>query len=629
VSLRDRMALLFLAFLSLVTISVFATSRVVSDQQKDALVINLAGRQRMLIQQITRAVLQIEDGDADGIHVQEMHNAIDTFDQTLQALISGGQAPYLPDQPVAIPATLQNTIHQELIELQSSWHALQDHLSVIQSTKPASPEFITAIDSIEQASPEIVQRADHIVRLYEADSNRKVTRLRWIQTGFFVSAVGLLIVGLIMIRRDIVKPLRMLADAATRIGQGNLNDPVEHAGPREIATLAQDFDTMRGQLKTAQDELEHRVRQRTHELTALYDVICEISSHLEIDHVLHSVTTKARDLLASEVAFLCLLDRNGQEMTLKAFEGPQDAVCGRCALVKNSLAEHILTHNEAMVCNLHKCRMIAPQYRTSHLASPLRVGDRVIGALCVGGSTRLNYSSEQTRLLTELANSTAIALENARLYEQAERVATLEERQRIAAEMHDGLAQILSYLQLKTGQLASLIGQNQHSQAVQELALIDQALDQANTEARHAIANLQTETPPGQSLQKRLREVIAEFGRTGGPPVESLILEHESLILSPEDATHVSRIVQEALHNTRRHAKARHITICLEHHPTHHCIMIQDDGQGFDLDAPQSNGSGHFGLSIMRARAARLGGKFTIQSEPGQGTRVIISWPAR
>ena len=185
-SLRDRMALLFLAFLSLVTISVFATSRVVSDQQKDALVINLAGRQRMLIQQITRAALQIEDGDTDGLHVQEMQAAVDTFDQTLQALISGGQAPYLPGQPVAVPATQQNTIHQELIELQSSWHALQEHLSVIQSAEPASPAFATAIDSIEQASPEIVQRADHIVRLYEADSTRKITRLRWIQTGFFV-----------------------------------------------------------------------------------------------------------------------------------------------------------------------------------------------------------------------------------------------------------------------------------------------------------------------------------------------------------------------------------------------------------------------------------------------------------
>lgn len=626
-SLRDRMALLFLAFLSLVTISVFATSRVVSDQQKDALIINLAGRQRMLIQQITRAALQIEDGDGYELHVQEMHDAIDTFDQTLQALISGGQTPYLPGQSVTVPATQQNTIWQELVELQSIWRTLQDQLSVVQSTEPASPEFITAIDSIEQASPEIVQHADHIVRLYEADSTRKITRLRWIQTGFFVSAVGLLIVGLIMIRRDIVKPLHLLANAATRIGQGNLNDPVEPAGPREIATLAQNFDTMRGQLKTAQGELEHRVRQRTHELTALYDVICEISSHLEIDQVLRSVTTKARDLLASEVAFLCLVDK--QEMTLKAFEGPPDAACGTCALVKNSLAEHILAHDEAMVCNLHQCHMIAPQYRVNHLATPLRVGDQVIGALCVGGSKRLNYSSDQTRLLTELANSTAIALENARLYEQAERIATLEERQRIAAEMHDGLAQILSYLQLKTGRLATLIGQDEHEQIAYELGRIDQALDQANTEARRAIANLQAETPPEQSLQKRLQEIIADFDHTDGPVVDLLVPDHAALTFPPEEATHITRIVQEALHNARRHAETRHITVCLEHHPTHYRIVIQDDGQGFDLDAPQSNGKGHFGLSIMRARADRLGGEFSIQSDPGQGTQVMLSWPVQ
>ena len=628
-SLRDRMGLLFLAFLGLVTVSVFATSSVVRDQQKDALVINLAGRQRMLIQQITREALQIEKSDENGLHVQEMQNAVDIFGQTLDSLISGGKAPYLPGQNVDVPSTQQNDIQQELYEVQSIWLELKEHLTVIQSVESDSPTFATAIDRVEQTSPELMQRADHIVRMYEADSTQKVAILRWIQMGFFISAIGLFVTGMVMIRRYVVKPLRTLSDAATHIGQGNLNDPIGNTGPREVAMLAQNFEIMRVQLKTAQDELEHRVRQRTHELTALYDVICEISSRLDIDHVLHSVTIKARDLLTSEVAFLCLLDEDGEQLTLKAFEGSQDAACGTCTLVKNSLAETLLAQDEAMVCNLHRCHMIAPQYCVSHLAAPLRVGDQVIGALCVGGSTDIRYSDEQTRLLTELANSTAIALENARLYEQAERIATLEERQRIAAEMHDGLAQILSYLRIKTDLLPALIKQGERDQATHELALIDQALHQANSEARRAIANLQADTPSDQTLQKQLAEVITGFGHIDGPAIELLAPDHIAVDLPPENVTHILRIAQEALQNARRHAQAQHITVCLEQGATYHRIAIQDDGRGFDPYVQQSNGKGHFGLSIMRARADRLGGALVIQSEPGQGTQVILSWPVQ
>lgn len=623
------MGLLFLSFLSLVTISVAATSRVVSDQKKDALVINLAGRQRMLVQQITREVLQIEKGDDEGTHTQEMQEAVTVFDQTLQALIAGGQAPYLPDQTVSLPATRQEDILQELYEVRSIWDTLQAHLATIQSEAPDSPSFAAAIEAVERSSPELVQRVDHVVRMYEAASTQKVTRLRWIQAGFFASAVGLLVVGMVMIQRYVVRPLQLLAGAARRIGQGNLDQPIARSGPRELAMLAHRFDTMRLQLKAAHDELELRVRQRTHELAALYDVICEISSRLEIEHVLHSVTIKARDLLDSEVAFLCLLDDVGKNLKLKAYEGPQDAVCGTCTLVRHSTTEQILGQEEAMICGRDTCRMIAPQYRASHLAAPLRVGEQAIGALCVSSSAGTRYSDEQIRLLTQLANSTAIALENARLYQQVERIATLEERQRIAAEIHDGLAQTLSYLQLKTERLTALVAQETQEQAARELELFRKALHQAGTEARRAIANLQAETPPNQTLQKRLAEVIAEFEQPGEPTVELVMTDQSALILPADDVTQVSQIVREALQNARRHAQARHIAVCLEQDATHHRIAIRDDGGGFDLEAQLANGKGHFGLSIMRARAARLGGALAIQSAPGRGTQVTLSWPVR
>lgn len=627
-TLRNELGLLFLSFLILVMISVVATAWMVRDQDQDALVINLAGRQRMLVQQITSQALQIQAGQNQDEHRQILRDATTVFDQTLTALIAGGETQYLPGQTVSVPAAGSETIRAELRELQQRWALFQDDLRIIETALPSSASFDTAIQSLQALAPQLVQQADQIVRLYEAESEDKLARLGWIQAGFFLCAVGLLMIGVVIIRRAIMAPLQTLKNAAQQIGQGDLNSPVQIAGPPEFTELAISIDTMRTQLKTLTDGLEARIHQRTRELTALYDVIREISSHLDIAHVLDSVTGRARDLLASDVAFLCLLDETGESLTLKAYNGPQDAVCGSCVLAKHSVAAQVLGREEAMICDVGGCQMVAPDYRVSHLAAPLRVGERAIGALCVGSTQAATYSHEQVRLLTELANSTAIALENARLYEQAERVAALEERQRIAADMHDGLAQTLSYVSLKIGRLADLIARSSNEQAAQELALISDAVDRAGHEVRQSIASLRTVPLLGRTLQEHLADVVADFAQSAPEiAVEVVSANDQDVVLDNDTMAQVLRVVLEALQNARRHAGATRVTIRLERQSMHCRVMIQDNGCGFDPGAV--NGKGHFGLSIMQARAARIGGDLMIDSAPGQGTCVILTWPVQ
>ncbi|WP_162909862.1 ATP-binding protein [Aggregatilinea lenta] len=605
-----------------------ATAWMVRDQDQDALVINLAGRQRMLVQQITSQALQIQAGQNQDEHRQILRDATTVFDQTLTALIAGGETQYLPGQTVSVPATGSDTIRAELRELQQRWTMFQDDLRVIETASPGIASFDAAIQSLQALSPQLVQQADEIVRLIEAESEGKLAHLGWIQAGFFLCAVGLLVIGVVMIRRAIMTPLQTLKNAAQQIGQGDLNSPVQIAGPPEFTELAISVDTMRTQLKTLTDGLEARIHQRTRELTALYDVIREISSHLDIAHVLDSVTGKARDLLASDVAFLCLLDGTGESLTLKAYNGPQDAVCGSCVLAKHSVAAQVLGREEAMICDVGGCQTVAPDYRASHLAAPLRVGERVIGALCVGSTRAATYSHEQVRLLTELANSTAIALENARLYEQAERVAALEERQRIAADMHDGLAQTLSYVRLKTGRLADLIARDSNEQAAQELALISDAVDRAGHEVRQSIASLRIVPVLGRTLQEHLADVVADFAQSAPEiAVEVVSANDQGVVLDSDAMAQVLRVVLEALQNARRHASATRVTIRLERQGSAYRVMIHDNGCGFDPSAV--NGKGHFGLSIMQARAARIGGDLMIDSAPGQGTHVILTWPVQ
>jgi signal transduction histidine kinase len=237
------------------------------------------------------------------------------------------------------------------------------------------------------------------------------------------------------------------------------------------------------------------------------------------------------------------------------------------------------------------------------------------------------FSNEAASTLSKLANSAAIAVENARLYQKSEAAAALEERHRIAAEMHDGLAQTLSCLNLKVEQATEHVETGDSKEAMAELKRISDAIHQAAQEVRRSIASLQEGPPARQSLQERLAEEANRFAEEGGPLIQLVSsLEAPFLLLSSE-CDQVLHVVREALLNACRHAQAAHIIIRLEWQDHQARVIVEDDGRGFDPKAPPVDESGHFGLSIMRARAARINGQIAVHSAPGQGTRVVLSWP--
>ncbi len=627
-SLRAHMGLLLLAFFGLVSISAMATFWAIDAQKKDGLVINLAGRQRMLVQQMSKDALWSAQA-GDKTHVVALEQAADTFEQTLSALIAGGQAPYISGRTVDLPATHEPHILSGLEQVRRTWDTFRGHLHTIATTPPASLDFEAAVQAVQDLSPALAQQTDEVVRLYEDASASKIAQLRRIQVAFFAGALLLLAVGSLVTYRSVVKPLHELASAAGRIGRGDLDTPVESAGPQEVEHLAHDFDAMRSQLKSSQEALETRVVQRTREMEALHEISREISSRLELHHVLRSVTDKARELLGAEVAFLCLLDETQQDLHLKAISGPPQAVRATRAPARRPPAEQVLAGERALPCGLYVCNgtcaILAAPFGAGHLAAPLRIGERVMGALCVGSANAGAFGREAPDLLTRLAGSAAIALENAHLYEQAERVAALEERQRIAAEMHDGLAQTLSYLRLRVGLAAELIEAGDEDQTLAHLYRLQETIGQAAQELRCAIADLRTQPKPDQTLQERLAAAVQEFAGEGQPAIELVVAHPAPLRLAADETEQVLRVVGEALHNACRHAQAGRVIVRLSQQGGQATLQVEDDGRGFD-PALLSDGDQHFGLSIMRARAASIGGQLSVQSTPGQGTRVTLAW---
>ena len=273
-----------------------------------------------------------------------------------------------------------------------------------------------------------------------------------------------------------------------------------------------------------------------------------------------------------------------------------------------------------------------PQWREQFkvkalLCLPLLGRDKPLGLLfLVDQQEPRQWRPNEVAWAESFANSAAIALEKALLYEQAELLATLEERQRIAAEMHDGLAQTLSYLSLRAYHASELLEEGQIQKVSEQHAAIQDTIDLASSQVRKSIASLQERPQPRKPLQTWLDEVLGEYAKNGGPPVEMVSTIPDPLFLLSAQTEQVLRIVQEALLNAGRHAQAQRVTVYLKKLAGEVTIIVKDDGRGFDPKVPPQDGRSHFGLSIMRARAARMDGRLRIDSAAGQGTQMSLTW---
>ncbi len=218
--------------------------------------------------------------------------------------------------------------------------------------------------------------------------------------------------------------------------------------------------------------------------------------------------------------------------------------------------------------------------------------------------------------------------------QQAERVAALQERERIGMELHDGLLQTLGYLYLKTDQAEAAAAACGSLELAHELSLHREVLEQASQEVRRFIADLRELPPPPTSLSDALTHMIAEMRTAPGSGALPTVAfdSSGSLVLPADWVAHLTRIAREALINAVQHGRATEARITCRYDRDCSELCIEDNGAGFDVadvvtHGPADDGRPHFGLSVMRARASRIGGALEIQSMPGKGTRVCIRWP--
>lgn len=228
-------------------------------------------------------------------------------------------------------------------------------------------------------------------------------------------------------------------------------------------------------------------------------------------------------------------------------------------------------------------------------------------------------------LIESLANRAAVALMNVNLHHQREVAAALEERQRIAANMHDGLAQTLSLLGMRVDRMQEIIDGDRDPKTEEALRDIRDVVTLASTEVRRSIASLQEAPRPRSSLQDLLQAMLENIRTEAGSVLQYEPGSLQPLYIVSKQTDQVLPVVHEALLNAFYHAKAQTVTVRLEAEQEDIRLAVEDDGVGFSLDSSEQYGD-HFGLSIMQARAARMGGQFQIDTSPGEGTRITLTW---
>jgi len=412
-------------------------------------------------------------------------------------------------------------------------------------------------------------------------------------------------------------------------------DTIRAFNPEELA-LAQSFANQAAvAIENAQlyQQTDEKLQARVRELSALY-AVAEIVNYSELDQVLQLALDSAIRLTGMDSGGVLLLDPSTHELFLKAHRGwsPEFIRAVSHTRADEGFMPHLL--QSPMVVDdpskLTKDRRVAIEREglQSVVSIPLKAQEKVLGVMGVTGHSPRTFASQELDLLTAIGNQVGVAVDRAHLRIQELRAAILEERQDMARQMHDDIAQTLGYLGLQVDSVTgrSSLAQNMEVQA--DLEEIRKDIEGAYERVRNSIMRLREEMPVHFDFEADLSALINEFKEQTGCRVELGVDRNQLTHLSPLVASQTIYIIREALTNVRKHADADSVCLTLQGLEDGTIeITIQDDGRGFDPDSDQQSGRGGFGLRFMRERAKRVGGTLRVESQPDQGTRVIISLP--
>jgi nitrate/nitrite-specific signal transduction histidine kinase len=374
-------------------------------------------------------------------------------------------------------------------------------------------------------------------------------------------------------------------------------------------------------------------QRRAEQFKLINEVGQRITSILAVDELLAEMVRLVSESLGYYLVGIGLVE--GSQIEIRAVGGQlehiQDFQPVRFGIEADNIVsqaartgEPILVPHLSVLGNVPYLPLLESQEVHSELAVPIRSKEDVIGVLHVQTVSRDAFDEKDLTVLQSLAHQAAIAIENARLYQKAQELAVIEERNRLARDLHDSVTQALYGVTLFGEAAGRLIDTGNFSLAAKHLQELQTTAQEALREMRLLIFELRPSTLDEDGLTAALQARLeAVEGRTGLETTFEVVGKEERL--RPEIEEGLYRIAQEALNNALKHAHAQSVHLYLCQEKPKIVLEVSDDGVGFDPSATRQQGG--FGLRGMEERAARIGSALKVESQPGAGTRVRVEVP--
>lgn len=473
-----------------------------------------------------------------------------------------------------------------------------------------------------------VRHIDHFVSLLEQVTEAKVAWLRLIQGISLFLTLAVVYLAMYLLNTDVVTPLRDLLLGAERARRGDFSARVRHSGEDELGRLGHAFNVMAEDLSKMYDDLETRVRDKTaalerrnRSLELLYHTITQLAEG-PLSGATYTVLLKRIErVLGFGPSVICLTEGASD----RAFRLASTARAGHngASLCDEATCANCLGHAEAQL------RDFGPERaRRRVFVAPLMDQKQNYGVLQMEVPQDCEFDIWQEQLLETIGRHIGIALGARHRASQSRRLALIEERTVIARELHDSLAQALSYLKIQVSRLQSSLQQGDNaprSQAV--LDELREGLNGAYRQLRELLTTFRLKMD-GRGLSPALEATVEEFRHRAAAPGREDALEitlNNRLAgcpLSVNEEIHILQIVREALSNVARHARASRADVVLHCNGRTVAVTIDDNGIGFA--PPPGGASHHYGLVIMQERAHGLGGDIAVRRRAEGGTHVEL-----
>jgi len=463
----------------------------------------------------------------------------------------------------------------------------------------------------------------------------------YIIPALFVISILLVAVLLRQIRYNFLLPLQRLRQWSEEMLEDNHSVRISIKSQGEFTDLFKGINVLSDRLETLTLDMQSQVKKqtkhierKTHSLEIIYDVAASINNSRDLDDLLSRFLLTLKDVVHARAAVVRLLTDDDQ-MRLVASVGLDDDLMEKEQLIPSNECLCGIAYKDGDIHfqdNVTKCDKIIgrnffedQQEDIGMIAVPLQYRGKTLGVYNLFVSNREFHNQEEIEdLLTSIGRHLGMAIDKARSEDEAKRLSLMEERNRLAHELHDSLAQTLASLRFQVRVLDETLRGGKESDVWHELEKIENNIDEAYSELRELITHFRAPIDK-RGLIPAVEHLIERFQYQTDI---SIFLQKEWNVLHLPATIEVQalRIIQESLNNIRKHSQAHTVRVILRSDTQGDCnILIEDDGIGIK-NIPNADVvlDDHLGLSIMHERAKRIGGTIKIESEPNEGTRILL-----